>query len=472
MKFITTILFFILFVISAKATEVTFIGKIKNYQSTEVDFILHDNELLKEDKIYRARINDQNEFSVLIPINHAQILKIKVDEKVLHLFVSPKSHRLVFEYDNNSPESSLVLKGKNVHDNSFYNTFCRSYKWNESKKEAYEMGGLKTLVSPDVKRMATSYSITDYFRIMDEERKNQINYLQKGMSLSIDFYRFIENEINWKYETNKLAYFLFNKDRFSVADLRGYWVRYMLLQSTTINDDKSVDFNSYQNMLNAFIHFLHLQTPVKTKIESSYYTFIKVNLQGKPRYFMLAKLMIANYQNGENPALARKNLKAFKKENPYKNYNTQLDKIFGKEMEYLSTKNAPNLKVLDLNEQEFWLNQYSGKVVYVSFWASWCAPCLQGFAESRNFRKEMESYGVVFLNVNLDEQEAIWRKTLPRHDIIGKNVYALDTKQAGKELKITSLPYYFLVDKSGKIAYLSSSKLIECREDFMQLLSD
>lgn len=462
----------LLLTLNIQASEVTFIGKVQNQSTESVEFILQTSDLIQEDIIYLARINDKNEFSIVLPIKHSQIVRIKTGDKLLRLYASPKNNRIEFEYDANAPSNTLRLKGNDIFNNSFYNSFSRSFQWNIEKWETYEMGGLKTQVTPETKRMATSYSMYDYFKIVDQNRMNALSYLQNSSSLSIDFYRFIENEINWRYETNKIAYFLFNKDRFSVNDLKRYWVRYSLMQSADINNDSAIPYPSYRNMLNAFIHFLHLQTPVETKIAEAYHTFIRVNLRGKPRYFMLAKLMLDNYRKASNPNLAMENLKAFKRENPFPEFNESLDNIFGKESEFLSQKNAPNMKVLDLNEQEFWLNEYSGKVVYVSFWASWCAPCIKGFNESAAFRKEMENQGVVFLNVNIDKREDIWRKSLSHHNIVGKNVYGLDLKQANDELKITSLPYYFLMNKYGKIDYLSSNKLNECREDFMGFLKE
>lgn len=471
MRFIFTSLI-LLFAISIQAAEVTFIGKVQNRTTESVEFILQSNDLIQEDMIYLSKINDQNEFSIILPIKHPQIVRIKTGEKLLRLYASPQNNRIEFEYDANAPSSTLRLKGNDIFNNSFYNSFSRSFKWNIEKWEVYEMGGLKTQVTPEVKRMATSYSMMDYFKIVDQNRMDALSYLQNSSSLSIEFYRFIENEINWRYETNKMAYFIFNKGRFSVNDLKRYWVRYSLLQNADINDDKSIPYSSYRNMLNAFIHYLHLQTPVETKVAEAYHTFIRVNLRGKPRYFMLAKLMLDNYSKASNPNLAMEHIKAFKRENPYPEFNESLDNIFGKKSEFLSQKNAPNMMFMDMNENKIWLNEYTGKVVYVSFWASWCAPCIKGFNDSAAFRKEMESHGVVFLNINIDKTEDIWRKALARNNIVGSNVYGQDLKQANDELNITSLPYYFLMNKHGKIDYLSSKKLNECREDFMEFLTE
>ena len=118
------------------------------------------------------------------------------------------------------------------------------------------------------------------------------------------------------------------------------------------------------------------------------------------------------------------------------------------------------------------MTNYSGKVVYVSFWASWCAPCLKGFRETANLRRQLQNNGVVFLNVNVDEREDIWRNVLARETIVGENVYGLDLKKAKQELKISALPHYVLVNKYGKIEYLSSEKLTECYDEFMKLVME
>ena len=459
----------LLFIPNLLSANVTIFGKINGATNQMVSIILNNNEPLQGKIIYRARLNENNEFLMDLPVQGAQFIEFKIGENSFDVFVSSVTTRIEFETEASAPEQNVKFKGQSVQNNSFYNSFKRSFQWNMTKKESYEMGGLTTLVDANIKSKAVSYSKEDYFRILESDHQSQLRYLHNTPSLDRDFFRYLENEINWKYETNKMAYFLFNKNRFTTNDLQRFWVRFGLLRNADINDDNSIDKPTYQNLLNSFIHFLHLQTPVKDNIEKSYFTFIRKNLMNKSRYYMLAKLMVNNYQIG-NSKLALQEFNSFKRENPFPIYTKTLETIFGNKGQYLTAQYAPDFKVLDLTEREVWLTNYSGKVVYVSFWASWCAPCLKGFRETANLRRQLKNNGVVFLNVNIDEREDIWRSTLAREGIVGENVYGLDLKKAKEELKISALPHYVLVDKYGKIEYLSSDKLNECYDDFMKLL--
>ena len=449
--------------------NVTIFGKINGSTDEMVNIMVSSDEPLQGKIIYRARLNENNEFLMDLPVRGSQFIEMKVGEKSFDIFVGSTTDRIEFEAEAHAPEQTIRFKGRHISNNSFYNSFKRSFQWNLDKKEKYEVGGLTTLIDANIKNKTLTYSKEDYFRILETDHQSQLKYLHNTPSLNRDFFRMLENEIHWKYETNKFAYFLFNKDRFTTHDLQRFWVRYALLRNADINDERYIKSPTFQNLLNSFIHFLHLQTPVTDKVEEAYFTFIRKNLRNQPMYFMLAKLMVNNYQIG-NSKLAMQEFKSFKRTNPYPVYNQTLEEIFGKNGQYLTAQNAPDFKVLDLYEREIYLTNFSGKVVYVSFWASWCAPCLKGFRETKDLRTQLKNSGVVFLNVNVDEREDIWRNVLARENIVGENVYGLDLKKAKEVLKISALPHYVIVNKFGKIECLSSDKLTECYDDFMKLL--
>ena len=120
---LTSFLLFLAF--SIQAAEVTFIGKIKNPSGDAVEFLLQSADLIQEDIIYRARINENNDFSIVLPIHHPQIIRIKNGENILKIYASPKTQRLEFEFDANAPSATLVLKGQNIFNiNSYSLQMC------------------------------------------------------------------------------------------------------------------------------------------------------------------------------------------------------------------------------------------------------------------------------------------------------------------------------------------------------------
>ncbi|MEO6732448.1 MAG: TlpA disulfide reductase family protein [Ferruginibacter sp.] len=100
------------------------------------------------------------------------------------------------------------------------------------------------------------------------------------------------------------------------------------------------------------------------------------------------------------------------------------------------------------------LQKYKGKVVYVDFWASWCVPCRAEMPASQALQKQFAGKEVVFIYVSLDENSADWKKGSKSEGIDKAESYIIIRPEKSdliKQHKISSIPRYFLIDKSGKI---------------------
>lgn len=100
------------------------------------------------------------------------------------------------------------------------------------------------------------------------------------------------------------------------------------------------------------------------------------------------------------------------------------------------------------------LEKSKNKVIFIDFWASWCAPCLEEMKYSSKLKALFPDTDIVFLYVSIDENALAWKHTTKRLGLPPEDSYWV-----GKEFKdrikkyygIRSIPHYVLVEKNGKV---------------------
>lgn len=94
--------------------------------------------------------------------------------------------------------------------------------------------------------------------------------------------------------------------------------------------------------------------------------------------------------------------------------------------------------------------QYSGKVLYVDFWASWCIPCLKSFPFLNSLDQEFKGRGLQIIGVNVDEKTvdaATFLAKSPARFVVGS-----DTKgKCPEAYGVMGMPSSYLVDSKGLV---------------------
>lgn len=116
---------------------------------------------------------------------------------------------------------------------------------------------------------------------------------------------------------------------------------------------------------------------------------------------------------------------------------------------------APNcaLTAFD-NVQNYDLQQFKGQVLYVDFWASWCAPCAKSFPFLNNLETDFQKRGLKIVAINMDEELDAGKKFLTLHP--ANFTVALDPgKQCAPAFDVQAMPSSYLVDRKGVIRKMS-----------------
>lgn len=120
-------------------------------------------------------------------------------------------------------------------------------------------------------------------------------------------------------------------------------------------------------------------------------------------------------------------------------------------------KSVPSVEVKTLDGQTVDIQKItnSGKLVVISFWATWCKPCqleLDAFAEF--YEEWQEKYNVEIVAITIDTQRAL-PKVPPIIETKGWDFTFLSdaNQQLKNALNFQSIPQTFLVDAKGNVVY-------------------
>ncbi len=114
---------------------------------------------------------------------------------------------------------------------------------------------------------------------------------------------------------------------------------------------------------------------------------------------------------------------------------------------------APDFELASLDGGRVSLADFSGRVLLVEFWATWCAPCHVQREILEPLYRQHAGSGVEFLAVSLGEPEAIVREFAGRRPF-PYPVLLDPNEELGEALRIFALPTVMIVDRQGRIAYL------------------
>lgn len=118
---------------------------------------------------------------------------------------------------------------------------------------------------------------------------------------------------------------------------------------------------------------------------------------------------------------------------------------------------APTPTLKDETGKEYSFKDFSGKVIVVDVWATWCCSCIEKMPAFIQLRDEFRNNNqVIFLTVSIDRQYTYeqWKKALTTNKMQGMiNLISGEDDPSSFETAycIPSVPRYLVIDQQGKI---------------------
>ncbi len=118
-----------------------------------------------------------------------------------------------------------------------------------------------------------------------------------------------------------------------------------------------------------------------------------------------------------------------------------------------NSSQAPDFTVKDLKGREISLSNYSGKVVFLNFWATWCGPCKAEIPDFIEAYKQYKDKGMEIIGISVDR---ISPKSVLKFAEKYKINYpvVMSTNKIKKDYEPGPyVPTTIIIDKEGKIRH-------------------
>ncbi|MFY7911015.1 MAG: TlpA family protein disulfide reductase [Emticicia sp.] len=135
--------------------------------------------------------------------------------------------------------------------------------------------------------------------------------------------------------------------------------------------------------------------------------------------------------------------------------------LFLVSLQLSAQKSLPDVSIKDLKGQSISTKQFSegSQPTIISFWATWCKPCLQEInAINENLADWQAEKNVRFIAISVDDSRSKGRvPTLINSKKWKFEVYLDENGDLQRAINVLNVPHTFVLDAEGKIIYQHTS---------------
>lgn len=96
--------------------------------------------------------------------------------------------------------------------------------------------------------------------------------------------------------------------------------------------------------------------------------------------------------------------------------------------------------------------ELQGRVLFVNFWATWCAPCVEEMPTIVDLADSLIEEDISFLLISIDDDRRAARRFAKKHGLADL-IYFPEWEPGASTFQAGIVPASFIIDRNGAIAY-------------------
>jgi thiol-disulfide isomerase/thioredoxin len=116
-------------------------------------------------------------------------------------------------------------------------------------------------------------------------------------------------------------------------------------------------------------------------------------------------------------------------------------------------KPAPSFSLTGIDGNTYQLSDFTGKLVYIDFWATWCRPCREQLPHFAKLKEIYAGKPIAFVAISVDDDRDAWVKMVTEQGMKGIQLHAdrAWSSEVVKKYQVRAIPTFVLIDENGDI---------------------